>query len=248
MATRKDLLKAEAFTSRRMIAAFVDRDPDDPTPPLRRVGTATFVSVLLGVVLLAGTALIGLLRGGATTDSWASQSNVILVDTQAGALFVYDGTNLVPMADVASARLKAAGDDPQGAPPVIEVKTEGLQDYEQLPIEGIPGAPRQLPAANTMKGYPIRLCSAAPTSAGRYLTLEFDATASSEAGISVVAQASDGTQYLISGGKAHELWRKAGAWSALVEEVPVVEPGNAWIDAIPKGIPIRPVEVPGYGD
>ena len=58
MATRKDLLKAQSFTSRRMIAAFVDRDPDNPTPPLRRVGVATFVSVLLGVVLLAGTALI----------------------------------------------------------------------------------------------------------------------------------------------------------------------------------------------
>ena len=52
MATRKDLLKAQSFTARRMVAAFVDRDPDDPTPPLRRVGMATFVSVLLGIVIL----------------------------------------------------------------------------------------------------------------------------------------------------------------------------------------------------
>ena len=41
MATRKDLLKAQAFTSRRMIAAFVNRDPDDPTPPLWRRGGVT---------------------------------------------------------------------------------------------------------------------------------------------------------------------------------------------------------------
>ena len=81
MATRKDLLKAQSFTSRRMIAAFVDRDPDNPTPPLRRVGVATFVSVLLGVVLLAGTALFGMLRGSLTTDDWTSEDNVILSDT-----------------------------------------------------------------------------------------------------------------------------------------------------------------------
>lgn len=54
MATRKGLLKAQAFTSRRMVASFINRDPDDPTPPLLRVGMATFVSVMLGIVLVAG--------------------------------------------------------------------------------------------------------------------------------------------------------------------------------------------------
>lgn len=54
MTTRKGLLKAQAFTSRRMVASFINRDPDDPTPPLLRVGMATFVSVMLGIVLVAG--------------------------------------------------------------------------------------------------------------------------------------------------------------------------------------------------
>lgn len=248
MATRKDLLKAQSFTSRRMIAAFVDRDPDDPQPPLRRVGVATFVSVLLGVVLLAGTALIGMLRGGVSTDEWTTEDNVILSDTTSGMLFVYRDELLYPMADVTSARLFAGGAEASGTPRVIEVTTEALRGVTQQPELGIPGAPRQLPAADDLESYPVRLCSTAPSGRGRYLTLEFGSDAEGTRDFAFVARASDNTEYLVAGGRTHELYSRPGASSGLAQNLPVVEPGDSWINALPTGQPINPIEIPGYGE
>ena len=116
-----------------MIAAFVDRDPDDPTPPLRRVGTATFVSVLLGIVLLAGVAPLGMLGGGVANKSWREAANTVLSDTQSGALFVWNGEALVPMADIASALLKAAPQEGEvgGPASVLRVKTDALRGERQ---------------------------------------------------------------------------------------------------------------------
>lgn len=248
MATRKDLLKAQSFTSRRMIAAFVDRDPDDPTPPLRRIGTATFVSVLIGVVLLAGTTLLGLLGGGTANDSWKQEQNVILSDAQSGALFVYQDEVLYPMADVASARLFAAGRNPSGQPRVIEVKTEALRGVEMGPEHGIPGAPRQLPEAKHLASYPVRLCSTAPQGANRYLTLEFGTDDPSSTSFAFVAQHSSGRQYLIYGGRTHSLYARNGQTSSIVPDLPVVTPGDSWINALPDGLPVVPKEVPGEGE
>ncbi len=248
MATRKDLLKAQSFTSRRMNAAFVDRDPDDPTPPLRRIGTATFVSVLIGVVLLAGTALLGVVRGGTSDDSWKDQNNVILSDPESGALFVYLDGKLFPMADVASARLKAAGADPQGEPRVIEVKTEALVGVEQQPEFGIDGAPRQLPAVKDLHGHPLRLCSSASQGQdGRYLTLEFDSEASSSSGFAIVVEHSSRDQYLVFEGRAHKLYARPGNPSSLTAGLPIFKPGDGWIAALPSGPPIVPQTIPGYG-
>ncbi|AQP48772.1 hypothetical protein BW730_15930 [Tessaracoccus aquimaris] len=248
MATRKDLLKAQSFTSRRMIAAFVDRDPDDPTPPLRRVGTATFVSVLLGVVLLAGTTLLGLLGGGTANDSWKNEQDVILSDPQSGALFVYTEDKLYPMADVASARLLAAGADPKGQPRVIEVKTEALRGQVQQGTMGIPGSPRQLPSSKDLANYPIRLCSVPLNGHDQpYLTLEFGSSTPARDDIAVVARHSNGTDYLVYGGQTHQLYARPGQQSSLIGNLPVITPGDGWIASLPGGVPINPRPVEGYG-
>ena len=247
MATRKDLLKAQSFISRRMVAAFVDRDPDDPTPPLRRVGIASFVSVLLGVILLAGTALIGMLRPGSGGDTW-QEEGVIISDTTAGMLFVYSGDTLIPMSDVASARLLAGGKDAAGPPAVVKVSTEVLRGTQQSAMLGIPNAPRQLPAASDVEPAPLRLCSSEPTTTGdRFITLELDADVTEGESGAFVAKDSRGSQFLISHGKAHELWQPQGGSSPLVEGLDVVEPGRLWLSALPAGAPITPWEIQDKG-
>lgn len=248
MATRKDLLKAHAFTSRRMIAAFVDRDPDDPTPPLRRVATATFVSILLGVVLLAGTALIGLIRGGISGDSWRQQSNVILNDTQSGQLFAYVNDAVIPVTDVASARLLAADENAGEPPRMINVKTSALTGVEMERRRGIPGAPPQLPATKDLASFPLRLCSAEPGGRGRHLTLQFGATEPASMDYSFIATTEQGTQYLISGGRSHELYAAPGSSTTVGYGLPEVRPGNSWIYALPMGPPIMPPEIRDYGE
>lgn len=244
MATRKDLLKAQSFTSRRMIAAFVDRDPDDPTPPLRRVGMATFVSVLLGVIICAATALFGLLKPGGGTG-W-KEEGIIISDPGSGVQFIWADDQLIPMANVTSARLMAAGEDPSGPPRVVNVNTDTLKGAKQGPMMGIAAAPRQLPAANNMVVYPLQLCSSEPNALGdRFLSLEFDADPVDDKQISFVARASDGNEYLIMAGKSHRLWKEQGKASPLIEDLPIATPGNAWLSAIPTGVPLNPLKIDG---
>lgn len=250
MATRKDLLKAHSFTSRRMIASFINRDPDDPTPPLRRVGMASFVSVLLGIVLVAGYVLIALIRPGAN-PSW-NKEGVVISDTQSGALFVYsaEGDILQPMADAASARLFAAGPEAEGMPQLTTVKTTTLRGIEQAPMQGIEGAPRQLPDPEDMTAYPVKMCSTAPDLADqRYVTLEFGAAAPASDGFAFVAQHSDRSEYVIFGGKKHRLWSDpAGSGAVMLPDLPRVPVGNSWIAAMPEGLPIVPLDIEGFGD
>lgn len=250
MASRKDLLKAQAFTSRRMIASFINRDPDDPTPPLRRVGMASFVSVLLGVILVAGYTLIGLIRPD-SNPGW-KEPGVVISDTESGALFVYspEGDLLIPMADVASARLKAAGEEADGRPRTMNVRTDALRGLRQAPVEGIDGAPRQIPAAEDMDAYPLKMCSTAPDLSGeRFVTLEFNAAPPASDGFAFVAQHSDRSEYIIFGGKKHRLWTDpTNSGLTMVPDLPRIEVGNAWIAAMPEGLPITPLDIQGIGD
>lgn len=250
MATRKDLLKAQSFTTRRMIASFINRDPNDPTPPLRRVGMATFVSVLLGVILVAGYTLLGLIRPG-SNPGW-KEAGLVISDTQSGALFIYspEADMLVPMADVASARLKAAGEEPEGPPRNVNVKTEALRGLRQAPIEGIEGAPRQLPDTGDMDAYPLKMCSTAPDLSGeRFVTLEFNAAPPASAGFAFVAVHSDRSEYIIFGGKKHRLWTDPNnSGLSMVADLPRIPVGNSWIAAMPDGLPINPLDIEGIGD
>ncbi len=249
MATRKDLLKAQAFTSRRMVASFINRDPDDPTPPLRRVGMASFVSVMLGIVLVAGYTLMGLIRPG-SNPGWRTEG-VVISDTESGALFTYDEANqvLVPMADAASARLVAAGTE-GGTPRTTNVKTDALAGVPQGQLMGITSAPRQLPSPKNMAAHPLKMCSTKPDLGGeRFVTLEFGSTAPATSGFAFVAQHSDRSEYVIFGGKKHRLWTDpTNSGLIMVPDLPRVPVGNAWIAAMPEGLPIVPLDIRGLGD
>ncbi|WP_203567894.1 type VII secretion protein EccB [Aestuariimicrobium ganziense] len=248
MATRKDLLKAHSFTTQRLVSALVDRDPDAAVSPLRRITTATFVSVLIGVIALAGTFLIGKLRPGLSSD-W-QDSSVVIQDMDAGVLFVYNdqAKALQPMANITSARLKV-GEASGTAPQVRQVSSKLLKGTPQLQRQGIPGAPYQLPSATDIQPYPLRSCAAAPRRVAngtttRPITLEIgDLTASTD-DAAVVAQLPDGTQYVVFHGTAHKLWAETGASSPLVEGLPVAEVPPAWLASLPLGAPIDPIVVP----
>ncbi len=250
MASRKDLLKAQSFTTRRVVSALVDRNPDDPTYPLRRTTTATFVSIMLGVVILAGSALIGLLRPGGATN-WRDPGKVIH-DYNSGVLFTYssegDRELLTPMSDITSARLMVAADNAAGPPASLAVKSEKLKGVPQGPMMGIPYAPRQLPPSSEMGPYPIKVCSSAPRSDGhRFLTMEIGQGSVPTVSQTIVAQDDDGVQYMVLAGKAHKLMQQAGGDSPLREGIPLVVAGNAWLSAVPIGEPIEPMTIPDKG-
>lgn len=254
MATsRKDLLKAQSFTTQRLVNAFVDRDPDQPSSPLRRMYSATFVGVLIGIILVAGNAIFGLIRPG-NSNAWREKQGVIQ-DINSGALFIYvpdqgkDGDGLLlPMADIASARLAA------GTTTVTTVKTKKLQGIQQDYIRGIPDAPRQLPAAAEIKPYPLRLCASPTDTAGqRYLTMEVGQgiTHTLDDDISVVIKTNEDS-YLLMDGVYHKLWRK-GSSSVVELDLPVVTSAETrrgidyWLAAQPVGQPIEPFRLENFG-
>lgn len=253
MASRKDLLKAQSFTTGRLVASFVNRDPDNVTGPLRRVGTATFVGVMIGVLVLAIVALVSYLRPG-QHGTWKNDAGALVADVNSGLLFVYykqaSGDEvLMPMADVATARLAIGGTD------IKVVKTDKLQGISQDVMRGIAGAPRQLPAPSQMSPYPTRVCSTAPNDRGqRYNTVEVGKESSATPTTvaddqAVVVQTTEGEHYLVVNGHTHHLINPpAGAGrSPVVPYLAVLRTSNSWLAALPTGAPITPFELSNRG-
>ncbi|MGA4506878.1 type VII secretion protein EccB [Propionibacteriaceae bacterium G1746] len=246
MASRKDLLKAHGFTTSRLVSALVTRNPDDQAPPLRRVGTATFVSILIGVVLLAGSALFGLIRKQVTVDQW-QKAGVVIHDSDSGQLFIWDEPTkaLVPMNDVTSARLAAASG---GAPEQVTVKSKDLVGISQRPRRGIPGAPYQLPLEANIDPFPLRVCATEPNPTGeRFLTAQIGSQAPQPtSSVDVAVETPDGQQYVIMNGTSHKLVTQGGV-SPLIENLPLFRVSAAWLASLPFGQPIERHEIPGAG-
>ncbi len=247
MASRKDLLKAQSFTTQRMVNALVERNPDDPEPALKRSRSGLFVSILIGVVLMAGTMLLGFLRPGGS-NGWREDGRVIQ-DISSGVLYVYnkDAEVLIPFTDMASARLYV-GSTNGGAPATVNIKSKDIQGVPQAPRHTIVGAPYQLPDSKQINAYPLKVCSTAPRGQARFITMQIGQGTVPNSNETIVAQLSNGKQFMIINGISHELYQiQEGGTSPLIEGIPVVIPGDAWLEAIPKGAPINPPQIVDFG-
>lgn len=243
MASRKDLLKAHTFITERLVAALVDRDPDNPEPPLKRLVTASWVGVMIGVLVLAGFGVVGLLRPG-SSKNWQTDRTVI-IDASSGGVLVFLGGKLFPVHNIASAKLATAGGE------VKTVKASSLRDFPRQPAIGIREAPKQLPDAKDMTAFPIRTCSvAAPVgarSSARFTTLEIGTGEVPGGSASFVARSDDGErEYLVADGRAYEMPTHAIALHLGFGEQ-AVAPGDAWLRALPQGPALKPIDIPGRG-
>jgi type VII secretion protein EccB len=228
MAQRKELLKAHAFTQQRLVAALVDRDPDNPSPPLRRLGLGTFVSILVAAVLVGGFALFGYLTKP-STNAWSQDKPVVIVDTDSGVVFfTLDGKTIFPATNITSARLITGGDT------IVKATTAALASAERGPRYGIVGAPSQLPDKSTMTAFPLRVCSLPATKNVRYTVLDTRAPgASSDTAIGL--EVNDHT-YLVVGGMAHLIPNG----SPLLGNATSLKGTEAFLRALPQGQEIKP--------
>ncbi len=232
MAQRKELLKAHAFTQQRLVAALVDRDPDNPTPPLRRLGIATFVSILLAAVLIGIFALYGYLSKSGTPD-WQKTDMAIVIDTESGVVFVStDKTTLNPVTNITSARLITNG------APVYKVGTAAIASVTRGGLYGIATAPSQLPAKSTMGVFPLRVCSLPSADKGsRYTVLDVQAPAakSDEAiGLEVGSRT-----YVVVNGTAHLIPDRS-----LLGSATALKGTEALLRSLPQGQEIKPYSGP----
>ena len=238
MAQRKELLKAHAFTQQRLVAALVDRDPDNPTPPLRRLGLGTFVSILVAAVIVGGFALFGYLAKPATAAWSQGNKGVVIVDTDSGVVFfTLDGKTITPATNITSARLITGGDT------IVKTTTSALASAPRGPRYGIVEAPSQLPDKSTMKAFPMRVCSLpTATKNSRFTVLDFVAPlAASDTAIGL--QVGDHT-YIVVNGIAHLI----PDGSPLLGTATVLRGTEAFLRSLPQGQEIKAFSDPAKGN
>ena len=249
MATRKDLLKAHKFTSQRLVAALVDRDPDDVEPPLKRMVMGTFAGIMIAVLITAGFGVVGLIKKGGS-ENWKSPGTVV-IDESSGVVFAFlesEGDpegQLHPTLNITSARLATGGEN------IMSVKSKSLRGFPRSYTVGIPGAPDQLPDPQDMSTYPIRTCSTAPDQDERFTTLQIadgevpadNATIAVKDDSGVEYLVDDGTAFQVSSGKEHSPLLVDLGFSANA-----ASPGNTWLKTLPQGTPLEPLAIDGLGD
>lgn len=257
MAARKDLLKAQAFTTQRLVSALVDRDPDNAVPPLRRLGMATFVGVLAAIVILAGFGIMGFLTKP-TTQAWQEANNIV-IDISAGAVFVYmehpdepdpaKRMQLHPVPNITSARLITKGGKE------VSVRTPSLASAVRGQAYGIVSAPSQLPDPKDMSTFPLRVCSIPgdldqnKQPRTRYTTLEIGVAPAPSRNDTIAAIDSAGTQFLIMNGHRYILPKTGGGKSPLLDGAYALELRvDSFVESIPVDPPLEAMVVPGVGN
>lgn len=149
------------FLLRRLDHALVRRDVRMLHDPMRSQMRSLMVGLVLGILIVAGAAILAFLRPqGAIGDA------LIVSGKQSGALYVVvqaqDGSQtLHPVLNLASARLITGSTaEPKS------VKDSKLNDLPRGPMLGIPGAPAVLPGSGQGDRSEWTLCESISLSAG----------------------------------------------------------------------------------
>ncbi len=141
MASKRDLVEANAFGRRRLVSAFVSGAPGgrevEPARPARTI----VGGLALAFLLMAGAAVVGVFAPREAID-WTRPG--LVVSRQTGAAYVILGADgqpvLHPVANMTSARLVLD----EVEPTLVSQQTIDQQTIGQE--IGIPGAPAALPA------------------------------------------------------------------------------------------------------
>lgn len=238
MATRRDQLQSHQFLTQRVISALVMRETDPAQSPLRRGIGAAFAGIMISVMVAAGFGVYGLLTktGG---DAWKTNGAVV-IERETGAAYVFEDGVLHPMVNYTSALL-ATGSAPRA---VFREPAGALGAVPRGVMLGIPGAPDSLPDAAHVVAAPWTVCSVDGTTSLVLASAPPQASPLRDRGLLVTDPA---------GGAVDLVWhgtRHAVAASVLPALFGVVSPGTAgaaWLNAIPQGPDIAPLDVPGQG-
>src|SRR5215472_469880 len=100
---QRDQAHAYRFLTRRLSSALVRDDPDGPDAPMRRLAIASFGSIMVAALIVAGVGVFGVLRPGGAT-AWKS-GQAMIMEKETGTRYLYLGGELHPVLNYASARL-----------------------------------------------------------------------------------------------------------------------------------------------
>lgn len=240
MASKKELVEAQAFSRRRLLTAFVSGTPGgrelEPTKPMR----AVVAGVALSVLLVLGSLGFGLLKPS-LPNGW--DDNSLVLTKGSGTRFVAVKGTLYPVTNTTSARLLI----PSGEFKVVEVPEAKIAEVPRGARIGITGAPDELPARDNLVDDGWLSCTAeggavrtelAPDAAGATLSAE-----------SAVVSTGDQTfvvhgafRHLVAPGQETAVLRALGLESAQVTKVTGV-----WTNLFTAGSALEPLTLAGAG-
>jgi type VII secretion protein EccB len=249
MATRRDQLHSYQFLTQRVISAFVMRETDPAQSPLRRGIGAVFGGVMIAVLVAAGFGIYGILTK-ASTDKWKADGSVV-IEKETGASFVYFDQTLYPTLNYASALLAAGKPGAQ----VFRVSSKKLSEAPRGNTVGIAGAPNSLPSLKQRVRLPWTVCTIPGTNeSGQAVSTVAIAVAADAQGGStltddavLVRDARLSTRYLIWHGRRYQIRDHDNVVPALFGSVTPVPVGTAWVNSLPAGADISPINVPDRG-
>ncbi|MEU4691058.1 type VII secretion protein EccB [Actinoplanes sp. NPDC023714] len=263
MTSRRDQLQSYQFMNQRVISAFVMRETDPAQSPLRRGIGALFGGLMIAVLVAAVYGIYGVLtRSG--PDQWQEDGSVV-VERETGASFVYLRDKLHPALNFTSAKLAAGRPNPQ----VFRVVAKSLTDVPRGVTIGIAGAPASLPNADQQVRLPWSMC-AVPEDPPRSVLLVGSSPADSGAdgagpggagsggagsggaplGDRALLVAGDpaGGANLVWQGRKHLIRNARVTVPALFGAVSPTPVSVAWLNALPTGADIAPIDVDDRGE
>jgi type VII secretion protein EccB len=249
MATKRDQLQSHQFLVQRMVSALVARESDPEQPPFRRPAGAAIGSIVIAMLVLAGFGVYGLIVPGGS-KAWAG-GDVVVVEKETGARFVYVGGRLHPVTNYVSALL-ALGKYGE----TKRVSRKSLVGVPRGPLVGIRDAPDALPPSNQLLTGGWTLCSEP--------TLDISGARTSESVLMVGQQPStgqqmtdsamlvevieSGDQYLIWHGYRHRIQKSDTVTVGLaLGSEPWARVGAAFVAALPDGQAIAPIKPADLG-
>lgn len=239
MASKKELVEAQAFSRRRLLTAFVSGTPGgrelEPTKPMR----AVVAGVALSVLLVLGSLGFGLLKPG-LPNGW--DDNSLVLTKGSGTRFVAVKGTLYPVTNTTSARLLIPSDQFK----VVEVPEAKIAEVPRGARIGITGAPDELPARENLVDDGWLSC----TADGAVRTqVAPDAAGSTPSAASAVVTTGNQTyvlqgtfRHLVAPGQETAILRALGLESTSVREVP-----GLWLNVITSGATFEPLTLPDAG-
>jgi type VII secretion protein EccB len=244
---QRDQAHAYRFLTRRLSSALVRDDPDGPDAPMRRLAIASFGSIMIAALAVAGVGVFGVLRPGGAT-AWKNGQAMIL-EKETGSRYLYLGGELHPVLNYTSARLVLG----QPTFSIVSVSHASLSAATIGAPIGIQGAPDELPTRATLVSGPWTVCSrpaldqsGAPTAIAALSV--GGPVAGSPLGISrgLLVTSTDGHFYLVWNGLRHLIPGGQAALTALSYTgfTPVVV-ADAWLSVMPEGTDLKTPPIAG---
>lgn len=251
-------MDAYRFGLRRLEAALVRGDPVPLHEQIRSQRRAAMAGALLGMLALGGVAIVALVS---PSPQWSRQA--VVVGRESGAMYAvaHDPDRLVPVANLAAARLVlaalhrggATGDDPATAVPVV-VPDAALGDAQRTATAAVAGAESVRPdGPGVAPSWAVCDETGGDDGGGPVATTVVAGAALPPPGSpqadGVLLVVPNGRTWLVTGGRRHEIDladRPLVTAFGIADRKP--RPANAdLVSAVPQGPALATPQVPGRG-